>query len=169
MTTFGGSLTESPNAEAALQALFDPRSENIPSKGDVYQVCHKLHINVLVVNALDPSMEEGRQLGFTRYADGPEWFRSGLLVRVTLPSECVSLNRPGFENHIHSRRRGGGNVGIGFIDFEGLWERAETALAFSALSINRPFHGLSLSSPTFQAAIFVIASAQSCLNCTGLM
>ena len=30
--------------------------------------------------------------------------------RVTLPSECVSLNRPGFEDFIHPRhRRGGGN------------------------------------------------------------
>src|ERR1039457_1566107 len=37
--------------------------------------------------------------------------------KMTLPSECVSLNRPGFEDLIHPRhRRGGGNVGIGFID-----------------------------------------------------
>jgi hypothetical protein len=51
-------------------------------------------------------------------------------------------------------RCGGGNVGIGFIVFRP--------------SINRYFHGLILSSPTFQAAIFVIASAQSSSNCIGL-
>jgi hypothetical protein len=69
---------------------------------------------------------------------------------LTLPSECVSLNRPGFENHNHPRsRRGGGNVGIGFIDFQGLWEGRKTALSFSGLSINRHFHGLILSSPAF--------------------
>jgi len=45
-------------------------------------------------------------------------------TQVTLPSECVSLNRPGFEDFIHPRhRRGGGNGGIGFIDFQGLWGR----------------------------------------------
>jgi hypothetical protein len=38
--------------------------------------------------------------------------------------------------------RGGGNVGIGFIDFQGLWEGRETALSFSSLSMNRHFHGL---------------------------
>jgi hypothetical protein len=43
--------------------------------------------------------------------------------RMTLPSECVSLNRPVLGISIHPRRRrGGGNVGIGFIDFQGLWE-----------------------------------------------
>ena len=38
------------------------------------------------------------------------------------------------------RRRGGGNVGIGFIDFQGLWKGRKTALSFSGLSINRHFH-----------------------------
>jgi len=33
-------------------------------------------------------------------------------------------------------------VGIGFIDFQGLWEGRKTALSFSGLSINRHFHGL---------------------------
>jgi hypothetical protein len=37
--------------------------------------------------------------------------------------------------------RGGGNVGIGFIDFQGLWEGWKTASSFSGLSINRHFHG----------------------------
>ena len=37
--------------------------------------------------------------------------------------------------------RGGGNVGIGFIDFQGLWEGRKTVLSFSGLSINRHFHG----------------------------
>src|ERR1035437_8658946 len=37
--------------------------------------------------------------------------------------------------------RGGGNVGIGFIDFQGLWEDRKTALSFSGLSISRHFHG----------------------------
>src|SRR5208282_2471194 len=38
-------------------------------------------------------------------------------------------------------RRGGGNVGIGFIDFQGLWEGRKTVSSFSGLSINRHFHG----------------------------
>src|SRR5271166_2382194 len=62
---------------------------------------------------------------------------------LTLPSECVSLNRPGFEDLIHPRhRRGGGNVGIGFSDFQGLWEGRKTSPSFSGLSANRHFHGL---------------------------
>src|ERR1035437_5068168 len=44
------------------------------------------------------------------------------------------------------RSRGGGNVGIDFIDFQGLWKGRKTAPSFSALSINRHFHGL-LQSP----------------------
>jgi hypothetical protein len=40
------------------------------------------------------------------------------------------------------RNRGSGNVKIGFIDFQGLWEGRKTALSFSWLSINRHFHGL---------------------------
>jgi hypothetical protein len=59
-------------------------------------------------------------------------------------------------------------VEIGFIDSQGLWEGRKTAPSFSGLSINRHFHGLPLSPPTFQAAIFVIASIQSCSNCIGL-
>src|ERR1039457_607952 len=78
----------------------------------------------------------------------PSVSKSGLFVTwpavsLTLPSECVSLNRPGFEDLIHPRhRRGGGNVGIGFIDFQGLWEGRKTAPSFSGLPTNRHFHGL---------------------------
>jgi hypothetical protein len=62
---------------------------------------------------------------------------------MTLPSECVALSWAGLEDFISPRGgRGGGNVGIGFIDFQGLWEGRETALSFSSLSMNRHFHGL---------------------------
>ena len=89
---------------------------------------------------------------------------------LTLPSECVSLNRPVFEDSIHPRGRcGGGNVGIGFIDFQGLWEGRKTVPSFSALSINRHFHGLASITANSQAAIFIVASIQSCSNSTGLM
>jgi hypothetical protein len=44
-------------------------------------------------------------------------------------------------SYIARGRRGGGNVGIGFIDFQGLWEGRKAALSFSGLSINRHFHG----------------------------
>jgi hypothetical protein len=37
---------------------------------------------------------------------------------------------------------GGGNVKIGFIDFQGLGEGRETVVSFSGLSANRHFHGL---------------------------
>jgi hypothetical protein len=47
----------------------------------------------------------------------------------------------GMISYIARDRRGGGNVGIGFIDFQGLWEGRKTALSFSDLSINRHFHG----------------------------
>ena len=37
-----------------------------------------------------------------------------VMRELTLPSECVSLNRPGFEDSTHPRRScGGRNVGIG--------------------------------------------------------
>jgi hypothetical protein len=36
----------------------------------------------------------------------------------------------------------GGNVGIGFIDFQGLWEGGKTAPSFSGLSTNRHFHAV---------------------------
>src|SRR5665213_951363 len=45
-------------------------------------------------------------------------------------------------SHIARSRRGGGNVGIGRIDSQGLWEGWKTAPSFSGLSINRHFHGL---------------------------
>jgi hypothetical protein len=42
---------------------------------------------------------------------------------MTLPSECVALSWAGLGDFIYLRgRRGGGSVGIGFIDFQGLWE-----------------------------------------------
>jgi len=70
--------------------------------------------------------------------------------QVTLPSEPVSLNRLVLGGFYSSRfRRGGGNVGIGFIDFQGLWEVRKTARSFSALSIDRHFHGLLQSPSTF--------------------
>jgi hypothetical protein len=59
-------------------------------------------------------------------------------------------------------------VGIGFIDFQGLWEGRKTALLFSALSINRHFHGLPRSPRNSQAATFTVASIQSFSNCIGL-
>jgi hypothetical protein len=43
--------------------------------------------------------------------------------RMTLPSECVALSWAGLGDFIYPRgRRGGGSVGIGFIDFQMLWE-----------------------------------------------
>jgi hypothetical protein len=47
----------------------------------------------------------------------------------------------GIFSYISRRSRGGGNVEIGFIDFQGLWKGRKTALSFSGLSINRHFHG----------------------------
>ena len=47
----------------------------------------------------------------------------------------------GMISYIAHGRRGGGNVGIGIIDFQGLWEGRKTAPSFSGLSINRHFHG----------------------------
>jgi hypothetical protein len=71
-------------------------------------------------------------------------------ILLTLPSECVSLSGPVWGDiHPRSSRRGGGNVGIGFTDFQGLWERRKTVPSFSGLSINRHFHGLLLLPPTF--------------------
>ena len=48
----------------------------------------------------------------------------------------------GFLSGIIARRnRGGGNVKISFIDFQGLREGRETVLSFSVLSTDRHFHG----------------------------
>src|ERR1019366_4348769 len=90
------------------------------------------------------SVEDRIELQRYRDLDRQTKDRSDQEMRfLTLPSECVSLNRPGFEDLIHPRhRRGGGNVGIGFIDFQGLWEGRKTALSFSGFPTNRHFHGL---------------------------
>jgi len=42
-------------------------------------------------------------------------------------------------SQVSSSSRGGGNVGIGSFDFQGLWEGRETALSFSGLPIDRHF------------------------------
>jgi hypothetical protein len=68
---------------------------------------------------------------------------SGLFGGVTLPSECVSLRWLVLGDVLHPRRsRGGGNVGIGLVDFQGLWEGRKTVSSFSGLSTNRHFHSL---------------------------
>jgi hypothetical protein len=45
---------------------------------------------------------------------------------------------------------GGGNVEIGFIDFQGLWEGRKTVPSYSGLSINRHFHGPLAMPPGFR-------------------
>ena len=57
----------------------------------------------------------------TGYSDAPSLDER--LSLVTLPSECVALSWAGLGDFVYPRgRRGGGSVGIGFIDFQRLWE-----------------------------------------------
>ena len=86
-----------------------------------------------------------------------------------MPSECVLLNGLVFGDiHSSRRSRGGGNVGIGFIDFQGLWGRSENSTivfrAFHKPSFPRPASIISIS----QAAIFTVDSIQFCSNSMGL-
>lgn len=53
-TPFGGSAAECAPVEAALQDIFDPHAGGFSSKAEVDKICQSLHINVLLVNALDP-------------------------------------------------------------------------------------------------------------------
>jgi hypothetical protein len=53
VTTFGGSAAECARLQTGLQAIFDPPVGS-SSKAAIDTACQSLHINVLVVNALDP-------------------------------------------------------------------------------------------------------------------
>ncbi len=53
-TEFGGSLAQCATVQAGLQAIFDPHADDNSSKAEVDRICQTLHVNVLVVNALDP-------------------------------------------------------------------------------------------------------------------
>jgi hypothetical protein len=53
LAPFGGSAAECAQVQAGLQAIFDPPAAG-SSKADVDKTCQSLHINVLLVNALDP-------------------------------------------------------------------------------------------------------------------
>ena len=54
ITEFGGSAAECVPVHAGLQAIFDPDSGGISSKAELDRNCQALHIDALVVNALDP-------------------------------------------------------------------------------------------------------------------
>ena len=54
LAPFGGSAAECAPVQAGLQAIFDPHSGGASLKADVDGICQSLHINVLLVNALDP-------------------------------------------------------------------------------------------------------------------
>ena len=58
MTTFGGSAAECAPVETGLQAIFDPHAGSNSSKAEADKICRALHINVLVVNALDPVWDQ---------------------------------------------------------------------------------------------------------------
>jgi len=54
VTPFGGSAAECAHVQVGLQAIFDPHFGGNSSKAEVDRICQSLHINVLLVNALDP-------------------------------------------------------------------------------------------------------------------
>jgi hypothetical protein len=54
MTPFGGSAAECARVQTGLQAIFDPHAGGNPSSAEVNKICQWLHINVLLVNSLDP-------------------------------------------------------------------------------------------------------------------
>jgi len=90
-----------------------------------------------------------------KFMDCPSTLKRRTRVRSCLPESLFqSKNEPegvgagsfgrllfGIFSYMSRGCRDRGNVGIGFIDFQGLWEGRKTALSFSGLSINRHFHG----------------------------
>jgi hypothetical protein len=54
IATFGGTAAECAQVQAGLTAIFDPHSGGNISKTQVDKICQSLHIDVLLVNALDP-------------------------------------------------------------------------------------------------------------------
>jgi hypothetical protein len=58
-TEFGGSLAQCATVQAGLQAIFDPHTGENSSKAKIDKVCRTLHVNVLVINALDPVWKRG--------------------------------------------------------------------------------------------------------------
>ncbi len=87
---------------------------------------------------------------------------------MTLPSERVSLNGPGFEDQIHPRgRRGGGNVGIAAA-ISKVWGKGEKQShrfpPFPQAVICTPSSGCR----STQAAIPVLTRFQFCSNWIGL-
>jgi hypothetical protein len=54
LTEFGGSMAQCPATQVGLKAIFDPQLGDKSSKAEVDEICQSLHINVLLVNALDP-------------------------------------------------------------------------------------------------------------------
>ena len=54
VTEFGGSVSQCPAVQAGLASIFDPPTGGFSSKAEVDTTCQSLHINVLLVNRLDP-------------------------------------------------------------------------------------------------------------------
>jgi hypothetical protein len=92
-----------------------------------------------------------------------------LAISLTLPSECVALNGPVlriFNSSSSSSWRW--ECGNRLDRFPRFVERAENSTI-----VFRPFHKPSFPRPASittnsQAAIFIVASVQSCSNCIGL-
>ena len=71
----------------------------------------------------------------------------------------------GIFSYMSRGRRGGGNVEIGFIDFQGLWKGRKTAVSFSGLSLNRHFHGPVALLPVVHADLLICSNMLCFASC----
>jgi hypothetical protein len=104
--------------ENLRSAIASPRNEVFVSAVTVWEIAIKRGLGKLIFG--QPACKAIKECGGPVCSDRFFGFLSGIIVR---------------------RNRGGGNVKISFIDFQGLWEGRETVLSFSVLSTDRHFHG----------------------------
>jgi len=89
----------------------------------------------------------------------------GMSLKVVFKAGSFGRLLFGIFSYMSRGRRGGGNVEIGFIDFQGLWKGRKTAVSFSGLSLNRHFHGPVALLPVVHADLLICSNMLCFASC----